>query len=127
MRRKGLVSNEIIQSIDITNTLNGGVSEYMVKLSQHSKYRQIELEVPGIAEENMHVKINNNQLMVYFEHTVKSREETIYVPHVVYNKPIPYFVDAKNIRAQYHDGMLTIQLPFNELANGYNRDIPIGN
>lgn len=127
MRRKGLVSDEIIQSIDITNTLNGGVSEYMVKLSQHSKYRQIELKVPGMVEENMHVKITNNQLAVYFEHTVESRGEVIYAPQVVYNKPIPYFVDAKNIRAQYHDGVLTIQLPFNELANGYNRDIPIGN
>lgn len=127
MRRKGLVGDEIIQSIDITNTLNGGVSQPMVKLSQHPEYRQIELKVPGIAEENMHVKINNNQLMVYFEHVVKSRGETIYVPNMVYNKPIPYFVDAKNIRAQYQEGVLTIQLPFNELANGYNRDIPIGN
>jgi HSP20 family molecular chaperone IbpA len=127
MRRKGLVGDEIIQSIDITNTLNGGVSEPMVKLSQHSKYRQVELKVPGMAEENMHVKINNNQLVVYFEHAVKSRGETIYVPHIVYNKPIPYFIDAKNIRAQYQEGVLTIQLPFNELANGYNRDIPIGN
>lgn len=127
MRRKGLVGDEILQSIDITNTLNGGVSEPMLKLSQHREFRQIELKVPGMVEENMHVKISNNQLMVYFEHMVKSRGETIYVPHMVYNKPIPYFVDAKNIRAQYQDGVLTIQLPFNELANGYNRDIPIGN
>ena len=127
MRRKGFVSDEILQSIDITNTLNGGISEPAVKLSQHPEYRQIELNVPGVAEENMHVKINNNQLMVYFERTVKSRGETVYVPHVVYNKPIPYFVNAKNIRAQYHEGVLIIQLPFNELANGYQRDIPIGN
>jgi HSP20 family molecular chaperone IbpA len=126
MRRKGLVSDEIIQSIDITNTLNGGVSESVMKLSQHPKYRQIELKVPGMSEEHMHVKINNNQLMVYFEHPVESRGEVIYVPHVVYNKPIPYFVDATRIHAQYVDNVLTVQLPFNELANGYQRDIPIG-
>lgn len=127
MRRKGIVSDEIIRSIDITNTLNGGKSEPIVKLSQHQEYRQIELKVPGLTEENMHVKINNNQLVVYFEHTVESREETIYVPTIVYNKPIPYFIDAKKIRAQYVEGVLTVQLPFNELANGYHRDIPIGN
>jgi HSP20 family molecular chaperone IbpA len=127
MRRKGLVSDEIIQSIDITNTLNGGRSEPILKLSQHQEYRQIELKVPGMNEENMHVKINNNQLVVYFEHAVESRGETIYVPTIVYNKPIPYFIDAKKIRAQYVEGVLTIQLPFNELANGYHRDIPIGN
>jgi HSP20 family molecular chaperone IbpA len=127
MRRKGIVTDEILQSIDITNTLNGGVSEPVVKLSQHREYRQIELKVPGMAEESMHVKINNNQLVVYFERMVESRGEAVYVPHIVYNKPIPYFVDAKKIRAQYSEGVLTVQLPFNELANGYHRDIPIGN
>ncbi len=127
MRRKGLVSDEIIQSIDITNTLNGGIAEPILKLSQHQEYRQIELKVPGMTEESMHIKINNNQLVVYFEHSVESRGETIYVPTIVYNKPIPYFIDATRIRAQYVEGVLTIQLPFNELANGYHRDIPIGN
>jgi HSP20 family molecular chaperone IbpA len=127
MRRKGLVSDEILQSIDITNTLNGGVSRPILKLSNHPEYRQIELKVPGMTEESMHVKITNNQLAVYFERAVESRGETIYVPYIVYNKPIPYFVDAKNIRAQYSEGVLTVQLPYNELANGYHRDIPIGN
>jgi HSP20 family molecular chaperone IbpA len=127
MRRKGLVSDEILQSIDITNTLNGGVSRPILKLSNHPEYRQIELKVPGMTEESMHVKITNNQLAVYFERAVESRGETIYVPYIVYNKPIPYFVDAINIRAQYSEGVLTVQLPYNELANGYHRDIPIGN
>ena len=127
MKRKGLISDEIIQSIDITNTLNGGVSEPVVRISQHQEYRQIELKVPGMTEESMHVKINNNQLVVYFEHAIESRGETIYIPHIVYNKPIPYFIDVKNIRAQYNEGVLTVQLPFNELANGYQKDIPIGN
>jgi len=127
MRRKGLVSDEVLQSIDITNTLNGGVSKPIVKLSNHQEYRQIELKVPGMTEESMHVKITNNQLAVYFERMIESRGETIYVPYIVYNKPIPYFVDVKNIRAQYSEGVLTVQLPYNELANGYHRDIPIGN
>ena len=127
MRRRGIISDEIIQSIDITNTLNGGVSEPVVKISQHPEYRQIELKVPGMAEESMHVKVNNNQLVVYFEHMIESRGESIFIPHIVYNKPIPYFIDVKSIRANYKEGVLTVQLPFNELANGYQRDIPIGN
>jgi len=127
MRRKGIISDEIIQSIDITNTLNGGVSEPNVKFSQHKDYSQIELKVPGIPEEQMHVKINNNFLVIYFERTIEIRNEVIYIPGIVYNKPIPYFVDSKKIRAQYNDGVLMVQLPFNELANGYQRDIPIEN
>lgn len=125
MRRKGLVSDEIIQSIDIANTLQGGLSEPIVKLSQHQEYRQIELKVPGVTEERMHVKIDNNQLVVYFERKIESRGAVIFVPYIVYNKLIPYFIDAKNIRAQFSEGVLIVQLPYNELANGYHLDIPI--
>jgi HSP20 family molecular chaperone IbpA len=127
MRRRGLISEEIIQSIDIANTLNGGVSEPLLKISQQQEYRQIELKVPGMTEESMHVKIDNTHLVVYFEQAIESRDETIYIPHIVYNKPIPYFIDVKNIRAKYSEGVLIVELPFNELTNGFQRDIPIEN
>jgi HSP20 family molecular chaperone IbpA len=125
MRRKGIVSDEIVQSIDVANTLNGGISEPRVNLSQFPEYRQVQLYVPGIREENMHVKINNNQLVIYFERQVETRENMITIPFIAYNKSIPYFIDAEKISAHYDDGVLTVQLPFNELADGYHRDIPI--
>jgi len=125
MRRANIVSDEIIQTIDIANTLQGGISEPMVRLTRFPEYRQIELRVPGIGEDNMHVKINNNQLMVFYNHLIESRGQVIAVPHFVYNKPIPYFIDANKIKATYEDNVLTVQLPYNELANGFHRDIPI--
>lgn len=125
MRRANIVSDEIIQTIDIANTLQGGISEPMVRLTRFPEYRQIELRVPGIGEDNMHVKINNNQLMVFYNHLIESRGQVIAVPHFVYNKPIPYFIDANKIKATYEDNVLTVQLSYNELANGFHRDIPI--
>jgi len=125
MRRANIVSDEIIQTIDIANTLQRGISEPMVRLMRFPEYRQIELRVPGIGEDNMHVKINNNQLLVFYNHLIESRGQVIAVPHFVYNKPIPYFIDANKIKATYEDNVLTVQLPYNELANGFHRDIPI--
>lgn len=125
MRRANSISDEILQSIDVMNTLGGGVSEPVVRLTQFPTYRQIELSVPGIGEQNMHVKVNNNQLMVYYEHRIESRGQVVAVPHIVYNKPIPYFINASRIKAVYLDDWLTVQLPYNELANGFHRDIPI--
>ncbi len=125
MRRANIVSDEIIQTIDIANTLQGGISEPMVRLTRFPEYRQIELKVPGIGEDNMHVKINNNQLMVFYNHLIESRGQVIAVPHFVYNKPIPYFINANKIKATYENNVLTVQLPYNELANGFHRDIPI--
>ncbi len=125
MRSKRIVSNEIIQSIDIANTFQGGVTEPQLKLSQHPEFRQIQLRIPGVSEKDMHVKINNNQLIVYFERRIVSLGSNISIPYIVYNKQIPYFIDEKNIHAQYHDGELIVQLPFNELTNGYQREVPI--
>ncbi|MEQ1584911.1 MAG: Hsp20/alpha crystallin family protein [Cyclobacteriaceae bacterium] len=125
MRRANSISDEILQTIDVMNTIGGGVSEPVVRLTQFPRYRQIELSVPGIGEHNMHVKVNNNQLMVYYEHPIESRGQVVAVPHIVYNKPIPYFINATKIKAVYLDGCLTVQLPYNELANGFHRDIPI--
>jgi HSP20 family molecular chaperone IbpA len=127
MRRKGIVSDEIIQSIDISNTLQGGISEPVLILSEHADHKQIELSVPGISEEHLHVKINNNQLIIYFERSIESRGNVISIPFIVYNKSIPYFIDAEKISASYDEEVLTVQLPFNELSKGYQRDIPIGN
>jgi HSP20 family molecular chaperone IbpA len=125
MRRANIVSDEILQTIDIANTLQGGISEPVIKFARFPEYRQIEVRVPGVGEENMHVKINNNQLMIFYTHQIESRGQVIAVPHVVYNKPIPYFIDVNKINATFLDNVLTVQLPYNELANGYHRDIPI--
>lgn len=125
--RKGIISEDFIQRIDITNTLNGGVSEPSIKISQKQDYRQIEVKVPGISEENMHVKINNNQLIVFYNYKIESNGRQLTIPVIVYNKPIPYFIAADRIHAQFSYGVLTVQLPFNELANGYHRDVPIDN
>lgn len=123
--RKNFVSNDLITGIDVLNTLNGGTIEPAIKLSQFAEYRQIEVRTPGIAEHGLHVNIDNNQLMIFYEHQIESRSKAIPVPRIVYNKPIPFFIDAMNISAQYNDGVLVVQLPFNELANGYHRDVPI--
>lgn len=125
MRRANMISNELLQQIDIGNTLNGGISQPKVKLSQCLTYRQIELHVPGISENQLHVSINNNQLVIYYELKLLSGTSLVVIPSIVYNKQIPYFVDATRIAANFESGVLTVQMPYNELANGYHRDIPI--
>lgn len=125
MRRESLFEREVLQGINIANTLQGGISEPVIRLSRISNGRQIELQVPGVKSDRMHVNINNNQLIVYYEHRIDLNGMIVPVPHVVYNKPIPYFIDANQIKATYEDKVLKVQLPFNELANGFHRDIPI--
>lgn len=117
------LGGDLITSIDVLNTLHGGVAEPQLKLKQFTDYRQIELKVPGVSREKIKAEINNNQLTVYFTLSIQSRDRMIPVPRVVYHKPIPYFIDRKKISAVFEDETLIVTLPYNELANGYHRDI----
>lgn len=117
------IPQELLASIDILNTLNGGIIEPRLRLSQHATHRQIELTAPGIAHEQMKAEIHNNELTVYYVIPVEAQETEVQVPQIVYKKQIPYFVDRKRITANFDGQKLVVQLPFNELANGYHRDI----
>ncbi len=125
MKTRKFVSSELLASIDVLNTLHGGVSESQLILKQFQDHREIHLKVPGVKEENLKVEIHNNILSVYYAFNLQSDSLRIEVPKVVYNKPIPYFVDANRISASYEDGFLIVTLPFNSLAEGYHRKVSI--
>ncbi|CAN5485158.1 hypothetical protein BH10BAC4_BH10BAC4_16890 [soil metagenome] len=119
------IPQELLTSIDMMNTLNGGTSEPLVRLQKFPAQHQITLRVPGIGPENIKIEINNNQLMIYYLIPMVSQMKPINFPRIVDNKDIPYCVDVHNIVADEEDNALVVTLPFNELANGYHRDISL--
>jgi HSP20 family molecular chaperone IbpA len=125
MRTRLTFPHDLITGIDVMNTLNGGMSEPVVKLSHFPTHRQITVHIPGIDVDQVKIEINNNHLMIYYITTLISRDQELRVPKVLYNKQIPYFVDSKNITATEEKNLLVIRLPFNELADGHHRDVTI--
>lgn len=125
MKARKLISNELLASIDVLNTLNGGITEPRITLKQFQDHREIRVKVPGVNEANLKVEIHNNTLSVFYSISLESDGTPIEVPKVVYNKPIPYFVDAARITATYEDGFLIVTLPFNEMSEGYHRKVSI--
>jgi HSP20 family molecular chaperone IbpA len=125
MKARKFVSHELLASIDVLNSLNGGVSEPLMSLTQFQDHREIRLKVPGVSEQNLKVEIHNNQLSVFHTIHLTSGGLPVELPKVVYNNPIPYFVDATRITASAEDGFLIVTLPFNALAEGYDRKISI--
>ena len=71
------------------------------------------------------MEINGNKLTVHYFTLLKSQGLEFPVPRVLYDKVIPYFVDIHNITVREAEGSLVIRLPFNELANGYRRDLSL--
>ncbi|MFM9836952.1 MAG: Hsp20/alpha crystallin family protein [Cyclobacteriaceae bacterium] len=125
MKDRRMISDELLYSIDVLNTLNGGMSEPMVDLQQHENYREIKCAVPGFQEGELQVEIHNNFLSIYYKLSIESDGKEVQIPRVVYYKPIPYFIDVTKISATVEDRFLNVILPFNELANGYHKNISV--
>ena len=119
------IPKELITHIDVMNTLNGGVTEPALRIHHFVSYREITLRVPGIPQEHIKMEINNNKLTVYYFTILKSQDMEFPFPKVVYDKVIPYFVDIHNITVREENSSMIIHLPYNELANGYKRDLSV--
>ena len=116
---------ELITSIDMTNTLNGGTSQPLVRHQKFQAYHQILLRIPGIEAGNIKIEVNNNQLMIYYFTPMITQDRYVKFPKVLYNEPIPYYVDVTKIAATEEELTLIVKLPFNEFAEGYHKDISV--
>ena len=113
----------LLSSVDVMNTLNGGRAEPRIQLKQHDGFREIRVKVPGITAEKIEVEVNNNRVSIFYEMNIVSGDKVIVLPYSVYNKEQPYFIDVSKIIAEIENDELVVRLPFNRLANGYHRKI----
>jgi len=113
----------LLTSVDVMNTLNGGRTEPRLKLKQHTEFREIRVKIAGIAPEKIEVEVNNNRVSVFYAINIVSGDKVIVLPYSISNKEQPYFVDVSKIIAEIENDELVVRLPFNRLANGYHRKI----
>lgn len=116
---------DLITTVDVLNTLNGGMCEPQMSVQQVEEGREIRLRIPGISKETLNVEIHNNTLTIYHFISVQSQDVIVEMPRIVYSRVIPYFIDISKIHAHVEIEELVVELPFNRLANGYHRHIRI--
>ena len=120
-------TKELLTSVDVLNTIHGGVSEPFVSVKEGKTSRVIRVRVPGIDKEAVETEIHNNEITLYYTMPVQSDTKTVRMPRVIYSQPIPYFVEVKNIHASFEGRELVIHMPFNGLYNGYHRKVTADN
>jgi HSP20 family molecular chaperone IbpA len=116
---------DLLTSIDVLNTLNGGVSEPFLSFRKDASGHEMHVRVPGINKEAMQVEINNHELSVFYLLPIEISGKLLHMPQVVYKDAIPYFIEVSGIKATFKDNELVVKLPFNESSNDYNRKIEI--
>lgn len=114
---------DILTSVDVLNTLYGGISEPQVVVRQLQNSREMRVKVPGVDPELIQVEITNNRLGVYYALNISSAGKNVKLPYTIYNRQLPYFIDIGNIDAVVDGNELIITLPYNELAHGYHKKI----
>ena len=112
MKAKRFASAELLTSIDVLNTLNGGVSERKVVLKKFPDHREVWVKVPGVKENDLKAEIHDNVLRVRYNFLLQSDNLWVEVPKVVYDKVIPDNVDVTAITATFEDDYLVVKLPF---------------
>ena len=116
---------DLITSIDVLNTVNGGVSEPQLNMVHYEDYREIRLKIPGIQVDDIHVEVHNNNLSIFFFINIQCNDRVVQLPRFVYNRNVPYYIDISKIKAHSEEDELVVNLPFNRLANGYHKEIKV--
>jgi HSP20 family molecular chaperone IbpA len=114
---------ELLTSVDILNTLHGGVSEPFLSVVEKKDGREIRVRVPGVDRELVKAEINNNELSVYYIIPVESNGHLINMPKVIYRDVLPLSIELRSIEATYNYDELVIFLPYNRATDGYNKKI----
>ena len=115
---------DLATSLDILNTVHGGVSEPYVSLRETTEGREIHVRVPGIRQEAMHAEIvNNNQLSVFYFIPVISSGTLMQLPRIVFHEVVPDVVDVLNINSTWEENDFIVRLPFNTAPDGNHRKI----
>ena len=116
---------DLLTTVDLLNTLNGGVSEPYMSFRERPDGRELRVRVPGVSKELLQVEINGNELSVYYHIPMETSGKKVFLPKEVTRQTLPFFIEIKGIHAAYEENELVVKLPFNELSSGYRRNVPI--
>jgi HSP20 family molecular chaperone IbpA len=116
---------DLLTSIDVLNTVNGGVSEPYLSLREEANGHEIRVRIPGVSQKAIQVEVKHNELAVFYLIPVTSSGELIFMPQIVYKQVIPHFIEVTGIKAVYKENELIVKLPFNKQSDDYNRKIEI--
>lgn len=112
------------EAANVANTLGGGMAKPKVTFSKEEDHYHITLRVAGTGEGSFDIEIINQSLYIFLSVGQEAlANDTMKFPIEVL--PIPADVDFRNISAYFEGRILNVVMPFNELADGYRKEIEI--
>ena len=122
MKVKRELMKILAQSAYVTNLLDGGIAQPMMTLEKNDTEYLLSLRLAGTGPDDLSVEIDKDNLFIY--HLIGIDEE-MKIPYLLRSLVIPSGVNFEEITAEFQDGQLRVILPFDELTNGYHREVEI--
>lgn len=124
---KKKLAREFIKIRDALFAINGGLSQFVVQQKKEDKCYNLVVKAPGVSDESIRVEIKDNNLFIYYllRFAVEETESHLIPSYLIKSIEIPYDVDILNISADFHDDTLVVHMPFNPLAQGYQKNVDI--
>ncbi|MCY7350923.1 MAG: Hsp20/alpha crystallin family protein [Cytophagaceae bacterium] len=127
------IPKEILASVDLFNTLNGGRSQSRVQVARQEEGYEVLVNVPGLQADQLQVDVSDGRLWIYQLHPVLARrsasredaEASTYLPSSISNFVLPNDVDVTSISARYQNGHWLVFLPFNDKTKGFRKHVEI--
>jgi len=131
MESKIKIPREMLMHIDFTNSINGGMSEPVVRLKKGTDGYQVTVKAPGIESQDLELEIVKDKMRLYhllpiFAQNEDSEEQWKTI-RFISTLTIPDGVDADNITARYDESkrQLILFLPFNHQQDDFRRKVDI--
>lgn len=131
MKNKIKIPKELLMTIDVNNTLNGGASQPELSIERKKEGYELIVSAPGVDADQLEVEIVKNKLLVYYSLPVfKQRfeeEESFQSPRILANVGLPHDVDPETVSARYDqwESNLVVVMPYNHLHDGFRRKIDV--
>src|SRR5215467_8093911 len=103
---------DLVTSIDVLNTLQGGMSEPQLVHEQDEEGKTIRVQIPGIDKDLIEVDVHNNLLSIHYTIPIVSNAVSVRIPLMIYHKTIPYYIDIRKIHTVAEGNEVVVKLPF---------------
>jgi len=103
----------------------------MLESGWDDHYLHLRAIIPGVPDENIHVSVQNNQLVIEGERKEPERTERNAYRQLAYGKfytalTLPNGLDVDHVNCQLRNGILDIQLPISEASKPRQIQIQTG-
>ena len=129
---KNLLKNKkilksLLGEVNLFNTINGGMVQTSVEITNSSKGIVITLVSPTVSMDSYNILVTNASLIVsiFAKDSLGAGSNSIESPVFIQTFEIPPFVNTDKIEANFKKNLLTVILPVKTISDNYPKFISI--